>query len=93
MWSGHLIESTKPNKNLEAQISTNQMLIRRNFKKNQSQKKKSNKKISIKRMMIKFEQKKQIKWWIIFYLRDNLKRKVNFTKELKKKPLREWELN
>jgi hypothetical protein len=62
-----LIESTKPNKNLEAQISTNQMLIRRNFKKiNHKKRNQKKKKIAIKRMMIKIKQKKkQIKGWII----------------------------
>jgi hypothetical protein len=61
-----LIESPKPNKNLEAQISTNQMLIRRNFKKIITKKGIKRKKIAIKRMMIKIKQKKkQIKGWII----------------------------
>jgi hypothetical protein len=55
-----LIESTKPNKNLEAQISTNQMLIRRNFKKiNHKKRNQKKKKIAIKRMMIKIKQKKK----------------------------------
>jgi hypothetical protein len=39
-----LIESPKPNENLEAQISTNQMLIRRNFKKINHKKKESKEK-------------------------------------------------
>jgi hypothetical protein len=35
------------------------------------------------------ERKKQIRGWIILDLKAKLKRKINFTKELKKKPPRE----
>jgi hypothetical protein len=35
------------------------------------------------------KEKKQIRGWIILDLKAKLKRKINFTKELKKKPPRE----
>jgi hypothetical protein len=44
-------------------------------------------------MRIKFEKKKQIGGWIILDWRDKLKRKINFTKELKNKPPRKWRPN
>jgi len=38
-------------------------------------------KISIQRMRIKFERKKQMKGWVILNWRAKLKIKINFTKE------------
>jgi hypothetical protein len=44
--------------------------------------------------MIKFEkQNKLIRWRIILDWNVKLKRKINFTKELKNKPPREWGSN
>jgi len=61
---------------------------------NYKKKKNSKEKIAIKRIMIKFEkQNKLIRWRIILDWNVKLKRKINFTKELKNKPPREWESN
>jgi len=55
------------------------------IKKNKINKKKDSKeKIIIKKVRIKFE--KDIKGWIILDWMTKLKRKINFIKELKKKP-------
>jgi hypothetical protein len=44
-------------------------------------------------MGIGFAKKKEIRGWIILDSSTELKRNINFTKELKRKPSIEWRLN
>jgi hypothetical protein len=58
------LEAPNPKKNQKARNTINQM-SKETIEKKSITKKDSKKKITIKRMRIKFEEKKQIKVWII----------------------------